>query len=314
MRNLGEVRSNRWRSVAATAICVAGLWLSPHPAGAAGWPGTSTSARSHAARQQPASSASDADAAAGEALFLGRKPLENGGPPCRSCHGISNLSVSHGPTPGANLTKEYSKFGPEALDKYLQQPPVHPMSVLFKESPIMPHERRQIIAFLRRENRANPSFTAPPPPTPEAIAAGEALFTGRVRMENGGPACITCHTAAGIPFPNGGTMGSDLTREYSKLGPLGVTVALKTLDFPAMTSLYQERPLTATEQKQLAAFFQGIYRRQPPASPTRTMALASIAVLAGLFLWTWVGTVRRRVRPVRQRLTDEAGPRKGNGG
>jgi mono/diheme cytochrome c family protein len=312
MRNPREARLSKWRSMAATAICAAALWLSAHPARGAGWPVNSTLARSHAPRQQPAASASAADAATGEALFLGRKPLENNGPPCRSCHGISNLSVSHGPTPGANLTSEYSKFGPEALDKYLQQPPVRPMSVLFKERPIMPQERRQIIAFLRREDLANPSFTPPAPPTPEAIAAGEALFTGRVRMQNGGPACITCHTAAGVPFPYGGTMGPDLTREYSKLGPLGVTVALKTLGFPAMTPVFQNRPLTVTEQQELAAFFQSIYLRRPPASPTRAIGLASLAVLAGLLLGTRLVVRLRRVRPVRQRLHEQAGPRKGN--
>jgi mono/diheme cytochrome c family protein len=298
--------------VSASAICAAALWLSPQLARAAGWPGPSTSTPNHAARQQPDSSAADAEA--GEALFLGRKPLENGGPPCKTCHGISNLSVSHGPMPGANLTKEYSKFGPVALDKYLRQPPVRPMSVLFKESPIMPRERRQIIAFLRREDRANPSYTPPAPPTPEAIAAGEALFTGRARMQNGGPACVTCHTAAGVSFPYGGTMGPDLTREYSKLGPLGLSVALKTLSFPAMNHVFQKRPLTATEQQQLAAFFQSIYQRRLPASPARAMALASLAVLAGLFLGTWLALGRRRARLGRQRLPGETEPGKGNRG
>jgi mono/diheme cytochrome c family protein len=285
--------------MAATAICAATLWLNPHAARAA-------SARNLAAPQQPAASASDA--AEGEALFLGRNPLENGGPPCKTCHGISNLSVSHGPTPGPNLTTEYSRFSADALDKYLQEPPVRPMSVLFKEHPIMPGERRQLIAFLRHVNEANPSYMPPPPPTPEAIAAGKALFEGRLRMQNGGPACITCHTAAGIPFPCGGTMGPDLTREYAELGPLGLTVALRTLDFPSMTSLYQKRPLTATEQQQLADFFQSTYERRLPASPTRAMVLASIAVLAALFLCTLLG------RPVRQRLLGQAGPRKGNRG
>jgi mono/diheme cytochrome c family protein len=313
MRNSREARSSRWGSVAATAILAAALWLSPHLARAAGWPEPSAApAQNLAARRQPAASASDA--AEGEALFLGRKPLENGGPPCKTCHGISNLSVSHGPTPGPNLTNEYSNFGPEAIDKYLQQPPVRPMSILFKQSPITPDERRQLVAFLRREDRANPFFMPPPPPAPEVIAAGKALFTGRARLQNGGPACIACHTVAGIPFPHGGTMGPDLTREYANLGPLGVTVALRTLDFPAMTSLYQKRPLTAAEQQQFAAFFRSIYRRRLPASPTLAMALAAIAVVAALFLWALLAGGRRRARRVRQQSLAESGSRKGNRG
>src|SRR6185312_14386962 len=33
--------------------------------------------------------------------------------------------------------------------------------------------------------------------------AGEALFIGRIRLANGGPPCISCHSVSGLPFPNG---------------------------------------------------------------------------------------------------------------
>jgi len=107
-------------------------------------------------------------------------------------------------------------------------------------------------------------------------------------------------------------MGPDLTREYSKLGPQGLGVALKTLYFPAMTALFQNRPLTSTDQQQMAAFFQSIDQRKPPASPARALAMLSIVVLAGLFLWTWLAVGRHRVRSVRQKLLERAGMRKGN--
>ena len=46
---------------------------------------------------------------------------------------------------------------------------------------------------------------------PEATRAsahrGEEVFTGRTRLRNRGPACISCHSVAGLPFPNGGTLG-----------------------------------------------------------------------------------------------------------
>lgn len=291
---------------------MAALLLSPHPVSATGWPGPSTSARNPAVQQQPGISASDA--AVGEELFLGRKPFQNGGPACSDCHGISSLSVSHGPTPGADLTHEFSKLGLEALTSLLEQPPFPPMDELYKKSPLTAQERQQLIAFLKREDQAKPAaaVATPAPPTPEGIAAGKALFTGRVRMQNGGPACATCHTAAGIPFPYGGTMGPDLTKEYSKLGPQGLTVALKTLYFPAMTAVFQNRPLTATEQQQMAAFFQSIGQRKPPASPARALVMLSIVVLAGLFLWTWLAVGRRRVLSVRQKLLERAGVSKGN--
>ena len=86
----------------------------------------------------------------------------------------------------------------------------------------------------------------------------------------------------------------DLSKFSAWLEPLGLTVALRTLDFPALTSLYQARPLTATEQQQLAAFFQSIYLRRLPASPTRAIALAAAAVFAALFLLSLLAAGRHR--------------------
>jgi cytochrome c peroxidase len=311
MREPREVHLSRWWSVGAVALCATALWLIPPSASAKKRPGPSISARNHAV-QQP--SASVSDAATGEELFLGHRPFQNGGPACGDCHGISNLAVSHGPTPGADLTHEYSKLGPEALTSLLKQPPFPPMDELYKKGPLTAQEQRQLVAFLQREDQAKPpeAAAAPAPPSPEAISAGQALFTGRAHMQNGGPACATCHTAAGITFPYGGTMGPDLTKEYSKLGSQGLTVSLKTLYFPTMTSVFQDRPLTATEQQQMAAFFQSIDQRKPPASPTRALVMLSVVVLAGLFMWTWVAVGRRRVRSVRQKLLEQAGMRKGN--
>jgi mono/diheme cytochrome c family protein len=291
------------QSVATAALCLVVL---------------SCGARQAKAQQQPAApesrTAPSGDAAAGQALFTGQKPLQNGGPACGTCHGIANLSVPHGPTPGADLTHEYSKLGPESLEGLLTQPPFPPMDELYKKSPLTPGERQDLIAFLKRESEAKPAETAVPTasPSPKEIAAGEGLFSGGIPMRNGGPACITCHTAAGTPFPYGGTMGPDLTKEYSKLGPQGIAIALKTLYFPAMNPLFKHRPLTANERKQLAAFFQSIDQRPPPPSPTVTLLLASLVVLAGLFLWTWLAVGRRRVRSVRQALLERAGMSKGN--
>ncbi len=45
----------------------------------------------------------------------------------------------------------------------------------------------------------------------DSSSTGEALFVGAIRLTNGGPPCRICHSVAGIPFPNGGTLGPDLT-------------------------------------------------------------------------------------------------------
>lgn len=59
---------------------------------------------------------------------------------------------------------------------------------------------------------AKPELRTAPPPQSSAssvegdVAAGETLFTGRRRFQNGGPPCATCHNVATLPFPSGGTM------------------------------------------------------------------------------------------------------------
>jgi mono/diheme cytochrome c family protein len=61
---------------------------------------------------------------------------------------------------------------------------------------------------------AQPSASAvlpPASPPPGDVDAGTALFTGRRRFQNGGPACASCHSAATVPFPRGGTMAPDLS-------------------------------------------------------------------------------------------------------
>src|ERR1051325_2607148 len=82
---------------------------------------------------------------------------------------------------------------------------------------------------------------------------GEELFTGRSHLRNQGPACISCHRIAGLPFPNGGTLGPDLTGAYKKLGPQGTQSAMQTLYFKVMTPIYGTHPLFPDEQADLMA-------------------------------------------------------------
>ena len=143
----------------------------------------------------------------------------------------------------------------------------------------------------------------------DASRAGEALFTGQTRFQNGGPACATCHSAATLPFPGGGAMAPDLTHEYSKLGPQGMHYALRTLYFPAMNALFLKRQLTDQEEAELAAFFQDADRSPPARERTGTLAGAAVLGLAILAAITWKSG-RGRVHSVRRNLLERAGQRR----
>ena len=47
---------------------------------------------------------------------------------------------------------------------------------------------------------------------------GKDLFTGGSRLDNGGPACASCHTAAGFQALNGPSWGPDLTDLANRYG------------------------------------------------------------------------------------------------
>jgi len=140
--------------------------------------------------------------------------------------------------------------------------------------------------------------------TPASPEAGKALFIGAAHFANGGPACASCHSAAGLDFPGGGSMGPDLTRIYTKLGPDGLNSALETLYFPAMTPIYVYRPLTQDERGNLIAFFQNL---SPQRAAGSTPAIGGIA-LAGLVILVAATAVagRHRLKPVRRRLVARA--------
>jgi hypothetical protein len=150
-----------------------------------------------------------------------------------------------------------------------------------------------------------PAQAAPSPDQTPAQSGnsqtGEELFVGRIRFANGGPPCVACHSVSGIPFPNGGTMGPNLTDEYTKLGPEGMSAVLDTLFFVTMAPLYNNRPLTPVEQQDLTSFFQQTAQNQPHRGMTVEFGLVSLAGCLGLlvlngFIW------KKRLRGVRRNL------------
>ncbi len=149
-----------------------------------------------------------------------------------------------------------------------------------------------------QRNQANERGSAP---------TGKALFTGAQRFKNGGPACAACHSIAGLGFPNGGSLGPDLTGTYAKLGPLGLDAALQTLYFPAMAPIFNARPLTSQEQQDLKVFFTEAQSGSPPRDSTPVLVGLALVGCLGLLVMTWaVG--KSRLEPVRQSLLKRSAP------
>ncbi len=131
--------------------------------------------------------------------------------------------------------------------------------------------------------------------------AGAKLFSGVTRFANGGPPCASCHTAAGIPFPNGGTLGPDLTTASARFGPEAMQMFVSTLFFPTMNPVFQGRLLTPAEQSDLLAFFDRSSRSGPPSDVGWIFTVSGAVGAVALFVITGL-TWRRRIRTIRHPL------------
>ncbi len=156
-----------------------------------------------------------------------------------------------------------------------------------------------------------PTVGATQDPGSAAAERGRMLFAGAARFAKGGPPCGACHSAAGLPFPGGGTMGPDLTDAYSKYGPEPLGIVLTTLFFPTMNPVFAGRPLTAAERGDLVAFLAASVKQPPPAGTTLRTFLLGLLVFVGLaIVIALLGRSRLRgvraplVRAARRRLRE----------
>lgn len=168
-----------------------------------------------------------------------------------------------------------------------------------------------LLTFLGYEGEAAPAPAPSPAPAPTPAPTGDAergkhLFTGAERLSAGGPACLSCHSIAGVGALGGGALGPDLTGAYAKYGGAqGLTSALTAMTFPTMAPIFAGRALTARERADLVAFLAAAPARERTAGAAGKLialavGLAVLIVLASLVFW------RRRLTGVRRPLVRTA--------
>jgi len=116
-----------------------------------------TSPKTKAAAPAPPPSASTAvpsaptgDPAVGERLFVGTRPMENGGAPCLGCHGIAGHGLGGGASFGPDLTTLYSNYGSSGVASVLSTLPFPTMQPIFAKRPLTPDEQADLVAFFKK--------------------------------------------------------------------------------------------------------------------------------------------------------------------
>jgi len=100
--------------------------------------------------------------------------------------------------------------------------------------------------------------------SPLDIIAGNELFNGERRFENGGAACASCHNATYNKRGRGGILAKDLTKAYSRLGGFaGIKGIISSSPFPSMLETYKNQPVTLEENAQLQIFLKSTDEQNP---------------------------------------------------
>ena len=122
-----------------------------------------------AATAQPAAPALPAgDPALGQTLFTGPTRLQNGGPPCLTCHTIAGIGPLGGGTLGPDLTPAFNKYGESGLATFLSTVPLPTMNAVWTAHPFTPQEAANLAAFLKQASGGEP------PVDPTGLLAGAA--------------------------------------------------------------------------------------------------------------------------------------------
>jgi mono/diheme cytochrome c family protein len=233
------------------------------------------------------------DEAAGKGLFMNQ---------CSVCHGAdASGKTAMAKSLGATIQDFRSKQVQSLTDLDIRRVITEGKGIMPPLGDLGTGNFTNLIAYIRSfsANQAEESVAQGSP------QRGEQLFTGEVHFRNRGPACISCHTIAGLSFHDGGTLGPDLTHAYAKLGPRGTEAAMQTLYFGVMTPIYSEHPVVPQEQADLIALLK--QSEAKPQTKWSTQILILIAFLLGGVFVALTGFLwRDRVRSVRRALVDKA--------
>lgn len=147
---------------------------------------------------------------------------------------------------------------------------------------------------------------------PADINGGWQFFTGKARLQNGGSACLSCHSIKGVGLFGGGTLGPDLTGVSLKYRDPELIAILQNPNFPTMSTVFGAQPLTSEEIVQLFALFQNakVTNPMPPVQAGVTtldpkffvIGVVSMLLVLALLNLAW----RNRSHGVREELVRRA--------
>jgi ubiquinol-cytochrome c reductase cytochrome c subunit len=143
------------------------------------------------------------------------------------------------------------------------------------------------------------------PPTAGDIDRGRDLFTGSQRLDNGGGACASCHTAGDVGNLGGSSLGPDLTDVYDRFGgEAGTSAWLANPASPTMIPIFGDKPLTEAEIDDIVAFLADAPDQEQPSDTVDWLTLAALVgvlLLLGGMAIAWRGMRQTYAQTLRSR-------------
>lgn len=127
---------------------------------------------------------------------------------------------------------------------------------------------------------------------------GKMLFTGEKAFTNGGPACMSCHSA-GVGDLGGGVLGPNLTKAFADptKNALLSTGWVNGGGSPVMGPIFSNKKITDEEMTNLRAFFKAASEKETAPSQTGTFTILGLGGFVGilvLFSIVWSGRYSKR--------------------
>ena len=221
---------------------------------------------------------------------------------CGICH-----TIGGGRLVGPDLAKVRDRRSDEWLLSFILSPLTKIKSgdsvatTLFKEynEVLMPDpliseaEIKSMLDYVSlRSEGTVPSFAQAPSviadATDEDWANGKQLFEGRVRLINGGPACISCHNGlSDVSFSEKSFSAKDISASFSNLGEAGVKAILQNPPFPVMTKAFEEHEMTDAEIHDLLVFLQDNRPKSALSSGYLLFGILGACTLLVLYTFFW---------------------------
>ncbi|MGI5864045.1 MAG: c-type cytochrome [Myxococcales bacterium] len=166
------------------------------------------------------------------------------------------------------------------------------------DQPMSDEELEQLIEYLDEcSSRGGCRVTAERPhrgseASVSEMETGRLLFEGRRSFKAGGLQCSACHDVRGTSLAGGGTLATDLTLAYARLGDEALARQIEKPANAAMAYVYRERPLADDESFRLRAYLASTAREGAP--PAADHAFPVIALFGLALSLTLLRVARRR--------------------